>query len=109
MSTNEITKHALIELDLMGLEVWRQNQIRVPGRSFVGKKGLSDIIGYARPQNKANYAAGTFCLCEVKGEGDRLKKEQITLLDDAYQSGCICFIATLDEKKKFILKKYQPE
>lgn len=86
LTTNEITKEALLRLKAMGYEVWRQNQVKVRGRAFVGKKGLSDIIGFDQKD-------GTFVLCEVKKKGDTLRPEQVELLSKASQSGCICLIA----------------
>jgi hypothetical protein len=58
MTTAQITKAALKELDLRGAEVWRNNNLAVRGRTFVGRKGVPDIIGFVR-------ATGVFVLCEV--------------------------------------------
>jgi hypothetical protein len=101
MNTNAITKRALLELDLKDYEVWRSNNIAVRGRTFIGRKGVSDIIGFCRKTS-------SFVLCEVKGDGDRLKPEQVELLDAAKKAGCIVLIATLDDKGKFTLKPYKP-
>lgn len=85
LTSNDITKEALLRLKAKGFEVWRQNQVKVPGRGFVGKKGLSDIIGFD--------GSGRFVFCEVKKKGDRLSDDQIQLLNKASQSGCLCYIA----------------
>jgi hypothetical protein len=102
MTTNEITKRALKELDLRNVEAWRQNNIPVRGRTFIGKKGLPDILGYHRK-------TALLVACEVKGDGDYLKPAQIEFLDAVYHAGAIALVATLDEKKQFILKAYKPD
>lgn len=102
MTTNEITKSALEELTLKGFECWRSNNIAVRGRIFIGRKGVSDILGFQiRP------ATGIMMLCEVKGGGDTLSKEQIELLNTAKKAGAFCFIATVDKNGKYLLKEYQ--
>lgn len=107
LSTNEITKSALKELDKRGLEVWRSNNIAVRGRSFIGRKGVSDIIGFERSNGINN--GGRFVLCEVKGVGDKLKPDQIELLTTAKKAGCIVLIATLDQSGKFIIADYKTD
>jgi hypothetical protein len=102
MTTNEITKAALKELNLRNVEAWRQNQIPVRGRAFIGKKGQSDIIGY-------NRSTSAFVAVEVKGKGDYLKPDQVEFLNGVYKAGAITLIATVDEKGNFILKDYKPD
>jgi hypothetical protein len=102
MQTNEITKRALKELDLRNVEAWRQNQIPVRGRRFIGKKGQSDIIGFHRQTS-------VFVAVEVKGEGDYLKPDQIEFLTKVHKAGAIAMIATIDENGNFILTQYQPD
>jgi hypothetical protein len=102
MTTNEITKAAIKELDRRNVEAWRQNQIPVRGRRFIGKKGQSDIIGYHR-------ITSSFVAVEVKGPGDYLKPDQIEFLNGVRKAGAQALIATLDEKGKFILREYLPD
>jgi hypothetical protein len=102
MTTANITKLALKELDLRGVEAWRQNNLPVRGRTFVGRKGVPDLIGFVR-------ATGVFCLCEVKNIGDTMSESQIALFNEAYAAGCITLIATLDERGNFLLTQYQPD
>jgi hypothetical protein len=102
MTTAQITKAALKELDLRGAEVWRNNNLAVRGRTFVGRKGVPDIIGFVR-------ATGVFVLCEVKNTGDRMKEDQIELFNEAYAARCICLIATLDKNKRFTIIEYKPD
>jgi hypothetical protein len=87
MTSSEITKSVLKELNARGCEMWRQNQVKVPGRAFTGKRGLSDIQGYHKRTGIALY-------CEIKSKGDRLNQDQINFLSEATDSGCITLIAT---------------
>lgn len=87
MTANEITKLALKELDKRECEVWRQNNIRVKGRIFTGRKGLTDIQGFHRNTGLAVY-------CEVKAGKDCLSDDQICFLNKAQRAGCICLVAT---------------
>src|SRR5687767_11995813 len=92
-----IRKTALQILEVRGFKCWPQNNVRaVKGRSFVGKKGVSDIIGW---QNKT----GLTCFTEVKTVNDKLSKEQIELLSSLHQSGGIALIATQDQAGGVIL------
>jgi hypothetical protein len=102
MTTAEITKAAIIELNLRNVESWRQNNIRVPGRNFQGKKGVPDVLGF-------NRSTGVLCMCEVKNKGDKLSQDQIDLLNLGFKAGCITLIATVDKEGKFILKDYKPD
>ncbi len=72
-TASDLTKMMLEYLDNLGYEVWRNNNLAVKGRSFIGKKGLPDIIGYHK-----NY--GQFIACEIKAIGDRLSVSQIEFL-----------------------------
>jgi len=99
MTTGEIKETAIKILDLMGYEVWKQNNIAVRGRKFHGKRGVPDIIGFARLDGK-------FVLCEAKNKGDILSDEQENLLKDAKVAGCHCFIATVDKNGGFELTKF---
>jgi hypothetical protein len=101
MKTNEITKSALKELNYRGYECWRQNQVRVPGRVFIGKVGLSDIIGFDRQ-------TGRFMVCEIKGKGDKLSPAQIDFLNTTQKAGCVVLLATVNDRGKFILTSYEP-
>lgn len=83
-----IRKTALEILRARGFRAWPQNNVRaVKGRSFVGQKGVSDIIGW---QN----ATGLTCFTEVKTINDKLSDHQIELLSALHQSGGIALVAT---------------
>jgi hypothetical protein len=102
MTTAQITKAALKELDLRGVEAWRQNNLPVRGRTFVGRRGVPDILGFVR-------TTGLFVLCETKNLGDTMSDDQIKLFNEAYEAGCICLIATLDKNKRFTIIEYKPD
>jgi hypothetical protein len=72
-TASDLTKMMIDYLDSLGYEVWRNNNLAVKGRSFIGKKGVPDIIGYHK-----NY--GQFIACEIKAIGDRLSVHQIEFL-----------------------------
>ncbi len=98
-TASELTKFAIIELTLKGFVVWRANNIAVPGRKFIGKRGMSDIIGY-------DFKDGKSVWCEVKTINDKISKYQTNFLDFAMCSGCHTFICTQDKDGKVILKSW---
>lgn len=102
MTTAEITKQAIQELNTRNVEAWRQNNIRVPGRNFTGKKGVPDVLGF-------NRSTGVLCMCEVKNKGDKLSQDQISLLNLGYKASCITLVATVDKEGKFLLLDYKPD
>jgi hypothetical protein len=72
-TASDLTKMMLDYLNGRGMEVWRNNNLAVKGRSFIGKKGVPDIIGYDKKH-------GQFVACEIKKLGDRISPEQFTFL-----------------------------
>lgn len=98
-TSSEITNKALEILRAKGFEVWRQNQIPVPGRAFIGKKGLSDVIGFDR--------CGIFVVCEVKKIGDTLKPHQKEFLNQVSKAGCHVYMAVQDGSE-IVVKEYEP-
>ena len=68
LTANDLTKLALEYLNARGHFVWRSNNIRVPGRTFIGKKGVSDIQGITK--------GGVGLFVEVKIPPDIKSKEQ---------------------------------
>jgi hypothetical protein len=72
-TASELTKMMIDYLGGRGMEVWRNNNLAVKGRSFIGRKGVPDIIGYDRKH-------GQFVGCEIKKLGDRISPEQFTFL-----------------------------
>jgi len=99
MTTNELTKAALNYLDAVGWKdyMWRQNNLAVKGRKFIGKKGVPDLIGIHRK-------TGGFLAMEIKAGKDKASKEQITFIDDVNKTpyGHAAFIKTYDDVIKFV-------
>jgi hypothetical protein len=96
MTSSEITKSVLKELNARGCEMWRQNQIRVPGRRFIGKRGVGDTIGFHR-------MTGLFVALEVKAGNDTLSEEQKEFLNKLAKAGGIALVATeVDGKIRII-------
>lgn len=91
LTTGEITELALARFDSLGFECWRQNQIPQRGRTFRGKKGLSDIIGIRR--NCVAHPGGEFFCCEVKKYGDAIYPEQEDFLIMINQNGGFGYLA----------------
>ena len=97
-TAGEITKWAIAELTSFGFHVWRANNIAIPGRKFIGMKGMPDIIGYD--------CGGVAVWCEVKTANDKLSKHQMNFLDRAMYAGCKCYIATQDKNGNVELKNW---
>jgi len=98
-TASELTKFAISELTALGCTVWRANNISIPGRKFIGKRGMSDIIGYDKD--------GHAVYCEVKTVNDKISEHQIDFLTDAMHSDCLAFICMQDKEGivKFITWK----
>lgn len=86
LTASEITKEALKILEQRNCYCWRQNQVPVRGRAFIGKKGLSDIQGFNKGTGQAVY-------CEVKKNGDVVKPDQKMFLCEAKAAGCCVLLA----------------
>lgn len=85
-NANNLTKRIISDLQEKGVHAWRQNNVRVPGRKFIGKLGLSDIIGFITIDGKA-----VFLAIEIKADGDRLSKDQIEFIQSLRSAGGIAF------------------
>ena len=97
-TASELTKFAIVELSAMGFTVWRANNIAIPGRKFIGKRGMSDIIGYSE--------GGHAVYCEVKSINDKISEHQINFLTDAMDAGCRVFICSQAKDGKVELKNW---
>lgn len=90
-TSNESTKAIKDYLNSTGWKVWRNNQIHVPGRAFIGLKGVSDLIGL-------NKKSAMFIAVEVKYKNDSPTDEQtefINLINNA--GGFACAVWSFDE------------
>jgi hypothetical protein len=85
LTKGQITDSALKELRLKKCIVWPQNNLPVRGRKFIGRRGVSDIIGIT--------PAGLFLAVEVKTVNDFLSDDQINFLNDITRSGGLAYIA----------------
>ena len=90
MTASELTKWAIAILDLRHSTVWRNNNLAVKGRKFIGRKGVPDVIGWDRRDGRAVW-------CEIKTKNDRLSEDQIRFLDEANKAGCHCYMVTFNK------------
>jgi hypothetical protein len=81
-TASELTKMMIDYLGQRGMEVWRNNNLAVKGRAFIGRKGIGDIIGYTKKH-------GQFVSCEIKAIADKLSKEQLSFMVNLGISGGI--------------------
>lgn len=93
-----IRASAITELAYRGYNVWRNNNIAVRGRTFIGRLGVSDLIGITKD--------GRWVACEIKTLSDRLSKDQIDFLNDIKNAGGEAFIAT-QEGTRVVIKKWE--
>ncbi len=70
---NPVVRAALSLLAYYGVEAWRNQAVRVPGRHFNGRKGVSDILGVT--------CTGRFVAIECKKPGGKVSPEQRAFLD----------------------------
>lgn len=94
----QITRTAILQLEARSCYVWRANNLPVPGRKFIGERGMPDICGFHKTSGKAVY-------CEVKTSSDRMSEAQINFMIRAKAAGCFCLIAT-EERGNIIVKDW---
>lgn len=99
LSKGQIRESAIKELTLRKCIVWPQNNLSVRGRKFVGRKGVSDILGIT--------PSGLFLAAEVKTINDVLSVDQILFLNDVKQSGGVAFIAKQSKTGQIVLEEWQ--
>ena len=66
-----------------GYHAWRQNNIAIPNRRFIGLKGVPDIIGFHK-------TTGMFLAIEIKRGRDKMSKAQKEFFSIAENSKCLC-------------------
>ena len=93
-------------------EAWRNNNLAVKGRTFIGKRGVPDIIGFRK------YDA-VWLAIEVKDGNDKLSLDQYKFLNTIHNSGGFACVAKSfdhflnqfnnhpDDFKQFLSKKDQ--
>jgi hypothetical protein len=98
LTKDVIRKHALEMLRARQCKVWRNNNLAVRGRKFIGELGVPDIIGYQR--NTAIWLG-----CEIKTLNDRLSADQIKFLTELKAAGGLALLA-LQEGNNVVLKEW---
>jgi hypothetical protein len=86
LTKSTIRESAIKELTWRGYNCWRQNNIAVRRRTFIGRYGVSDIMGFCKK-------TGRIVTVEVKTTGDRLSDDQIKFLNEVKESGGLAYIA----------------
>ncbi|TGL39667.1 hypothetical protein EHQ53_14185 [Leptospira langatensis] len=81
--TNILTKSVISFLNWNGCVAWRRNQIPVPGRAFIGKKGEGDII-FIFPNGRAGWI-------EIKNQ-DELSDDQISFSQQVRGNGAFYLV-----------------
>lgn len=102
LSAGVIGRHAAILLRMRRCEVWRQNNLAAAGRTFIGRRGVPDWIGF-------HLDTGVFVGCEVKAKGDKLSPWQKDLLGSLLKAGGLAFLAVEDSRGNVVLKDYADE
>lgn len=85
LSKAHIRASAITELTWRGHTVWIQNNLAVKGRRFIGRRGVSDVIGISKD--------GRWVACEVKTLNDTISDDQITFLNDVKKAGGLAYTA----------------
>lgn len=99
LTAGQITKVAMIEMEMRGYFVWRHNNLAVPGRKFAGLKGVSDIMGFEKK-------TGLSVFCEVKTKNDKISEYQANFMTRAKKAGCHVFIA-MDDNGNVLIKEWE--
>jgi hypothetical protein len=86
LTKSTIRESAIKELTWRGYNCWRQNNIAVRRRTFIGRYGVSDIMGFCKK-------TGRIVTVEVKTVGDRLSDDQIKFLNDVKNAGGLAYLA----------------
>jgi len=96
---NNLTTGVLNYLNASGFIAWRQNNLAIKGRQFIGKKGVPDIIGF-------NRKSGIFVGVEIKIGGDTLSPEQKQMQSEMISAGCVHIVAKDFESFLLQIKQY---
>jgi hypothetical protein len=100
ISASDLTKMMMDYLKDNGNEVWRNNNLAVRGRAFIGRKGVPDIIGYSKKY-------GHFVCCEIKAIGDRLSSDQMVFLEQIATAGGISMLCQQIRDESITVKIYK--
>lgn len=101
LTKGEIRESAIKELTWRGHTVWKNNNLAVRKRKFIGRLGVSDVIGITKD--------GRWVACEIKTLNDRLSTDQIDFLNDVKKAGGVAYIAcqvgTQVELREWVIQK----
>lgn len=93
-----IRASAIKELTWRGYTVWIHNNLAVRKRKFIGRLGVSDVIGITKD--------GRWVACEIKTLNDRLSTDQIIFLNDVKKAGGVAYLA-VQEGNQVVLKEWE--
>lgn len=99
LTAGQITKVAMIEMEMRHYFVWRHNNLAIPGRKFNGLKGVPDIIGFCKKTGLSVY-------CEVKTKNDKISEYQANFMTRAKKAGCHVYIA-MDDNGNVLIKEWE--
>lgn len=85
LTKGHIRASAITELNWRGHTVWINNNMAVRKRKFIGRLGVSDVIGITKD--------GRWVACEIKTLNDRLSNDQIDFLNDVKTAGGLAYLA----------------
>lgn len=94
LTANELTKQLKDYLNKNGFKVWRQNNLAVKGRKFIGERGIGDLIGMQK-------GTGRFISIECKAGSDTLSEYQIQFINRVRANGGLA--ASIREIKELII------
>lgn len=101
LTKGHIRASAIKMLTWSGYTVWVHNNLAVRKRKFIGRLGVSDVIGITKD--------GRWVACEVKTLNDRLSDDQITFLNDVKKAGgeayIACQVGTRVELREWVIQK----
>jgi hypothetical protein len=99
LTKSAIRESAIKELTWRGHTVWIQNNLAVRKRKFIGRLGVSDVIGITKD--------GRWVACEIKTIGDRLSDDQIKFLNEVKKAGGLAYIACQTPTGQVELKEWE--
>lgn len=94
-----IRASAIKELTWRGHDVWINNNLSVKGRKFIGRRGVSDVIGITKD--------GRWVACEIKTLNDRLSPDQIDFLNDVKKAGGEAYVACQGNNGQIELREWE--
>lgn len=100
LTKGEIRESAIKELTWRGYDVWKQNNLAVRKRKFIGRYGVSDVFGFDK-------RTARIVACEVKTLNDRLSPEQIDFLNDVKKAGGLAYIALQGNNGQVELREWE--